>query len=376
MLTHTLPNEVPLASPQPTDLQWWGDASTSFGVRIALGCYWAMWKWVPGFEVGPLKHFNIGWAEAVAVELGLRIAIHLHLLENADPSRQVFLVRSGNSGVVAVTNKGCAWSKETNRTLKHIFLLQAQHCVQLKAVHVPGQTNTSDALSQGDINGFLHGFPSITTQASMIHPSVHTPLQQASIIVRLILVSPPAGPSSGYAAPLVSTSTSLQLAPSPLRPNCRSEEQIFQWRGVNLPPATTIDDPTICLIAAVTTHASLHETSSYGSGLYTFHLFCDIFSVPEMQHLLASFEVLHSFALWAATDPGMLRPGLTDSTLFEPISVSVVHKYLSAIRAWHLTQGWPLPLTDTDHDRINWSLQGLTNAQGLRRHPICPLITL
>lgn len=173
MLIHALPNEVPLASPQPTDLQWWGDASTSFGIGIALDCYWVVWKWVPSFEVSPHKGFDIGWAEAVAVEPGLRIAIHLHLLDSADPARQVFLVQSENSGIVTITKKGHSQSKETNRTLKHIFLLQVlpQHHVWLKAIHVPSHINISDVLSQGDINGFLHSFPSITIQVSLPVPT-------------------------------------------------------------------------------------------------------------------------------------------------------------------------------------------------------------
>lgn len=37
--------------------------------------FWAVWKWAPGFKVGTGREFDIGWAEAVAIELGLRIAI-------------------------------------------------------------------------------------------------------------------------------------------------------------------------------------------------------------------------------------------------------------------------------------------------------------
>jgi hypothetical protein len=70
-LLQILPNKVPLASPHIVDLQWWGDASTSFGIGIVLGHHWAVWSWAPGFMIGPHQCFNIGWAEAVAVELGL-----------------------------------------------------------------------------------------------------------------------------------------------------------------------------------------------------------------------------------------------------------------------------------------------------------------
>ena len=122
--------------------------------------------------------------------------------------------------------------------------------------------------------------------------------------------------------------------------------------------------------------ASLHDTSSYGSGLRKFHIFCDIFTIPESDRLPASFPLLHSFALWATTDPSMLNQELADGIPFEPISVSVVKKYLAAVRAWHIAQGWPPPLADEDHDRINWSLRGLENIQGNRKRPLRPPITI
>jgi hypothetical protein len=179
----------------------------------------------------------------------------------------------------------------------------------------------------------------------------------------------PASQSPTYATP-------LQLNTSPLRPYCRAEERIFLWRGVNTPPSSTISDPTIQLIAALASRASLRDTSSYGSGLRKFHIFCDIFTIPEPDHLPASFPLLHSFALWAATDPSMLDQEVADRIPFEPISVSVVKKYLAAIQAWHIAQGWPPPLSDEDHDRVNWSLRGLKNIQGNRKRPLRPPITI
>ena len=169
-LVRSLPNEIPLASPEPINLQWWGNASTSFGVGIALGSYWAVWKWAPGFIVGPQQTYNIGWVEAVAVELGLRLAIDLDLF--SIPNRQGcnFLVRSDNAGIVAVTNKGQSRNRETNKILKHVYLLQAQHRIRLKTMHVTSCDNISDALSRGAINEFLTGFPSVN-----IHTSISLP---------------------------------------------------------------------------------------------------------------------------------------------------------------------------------------------------------
>jgi hypothetical protein len=96
---------------------------------------------------------------------------------------------------------------------------------------------------------------------------------------------------------LVQPGALLQLNPSPLCPHCRADEWIFLWRGVNVPPATTISHPTIHLIAALASRSSLRDMASYGSGLRKFHIFCDIFTIPESDRLPASFPLLHSFVL-------------------------------------------------------------------------------
>ncbi|KZT17912.1 hypothetical protein NEOLEDRAFT_1027298, partial [Neolentinus lepideus HHB14362 ss-1] len=164
---------------------------------------------------------------------------------------------------------------------------------------------------------------------------------------------------------------------SPLRPNCRAEERLFLWIGINQAPASTIDNPVIRHIADLASRASLRDTAGYGAGLRKFHLFCDIFSIPERERLPASFNLLHSFALWAVTDPDPLDPVFADGTTFEPVSVKAARKYLSAVRAWHLAQGWPPPLSDHDNDRIHWSLRGLANIQHSKRsRPPRPPVTL
>lgn len=137
-----------------------------------------------------------------------------------------------------------------------------------------------------------------------------------------------------------------------------------------------IGNPTIHLIASLASCASLRDSSSYSSSICKFHLFCDIFTIPEAESLPASFELLHFFALWAAADPATLGPKLFPSSQFEPVLVTVVRKYLTAICAWHLAQGWPPPLNEDDHTCINWSLCRLENMQGSCKQPVCLPITI
>ncbi|KAI0681645.1 hypothetical protein C8T65DRAFT_516837, partial [Cerioporus squamosus] len=117
--------------------------------------------------------------------------------------------------------------------------------------------------------------------------------------------------------------------------------------------------------------------ASYGSGVRKFHVFCDAFSIPEVARLPASFELLHSFCLWAVADPTANDTTYAGDVPFEPVSVRTAAKYLDAIRAWHIAQGWPPPLQEADRDRINWSLRGLENLQAHRRmRPPRPPVSL
>ena len=108
-----------------------------------------------------------------------------------------------------------------------------------------------------------------------------------------------------------------------------------------------------------------------------FHIFCDVFSISEQSRIPASFELIHSFALWAATDPEAIGPGISlDIPFDETVSVTTVRKYISGIRAWHIAQGWPEPLSEAEHRRIDWSLRGLQNMFGKRSRPIRPPVTI
>ena len=166
MILNKVPNSVPLRSLPPVDLNWWGDASTSFGIGVTIGSFWSVWTWAPGLKVGPHQHFDIGWAEAVAVELALRLAIQQQLLSSG-----TFLVRSDNMGVVGALNKGRSKSHETNTILKQVYLLQAERGIRLQTIHVPSRDNVVDALSRGDVVGFLRGFPKATTQINVPLPT-------------------------------------------------------------------------------------------------------------------------------------------------------------------------------------------------------------
>jgi hypothetical protein len=259
-----------------------------------------------------------------------------------------------------MVNKGCSYSFETNCVLKHLYTLQANARVLLHATYIASRDNVADALSRGDIDGFLCGFPR-TKSVTLIPPFLQVSVMVASAHVQLV-------PSSQ--GPFASLTPSISPAPSLLCPNCKVTERIFLWYRVNSPPPTTIEAPVILYLSGLASQASLQDVGSYRSGLRKFHTFCNIFSIPKALWLPASFELLHSFVLWATADPSILPSPNFPPVRLEPVSVSVTKKYLSAIRAWHIAQGWPPPLSSQDLERINWSLHGMDRLQQGKR--ICP----
>src|SRR6266498_1761603 len=72
----------------------------------------------------------------------------------------------------------------------------------------------------------------------------------------------------------------------------------------------------IRFLADLASFNSLQDAGNYGSGLRKFHIFCDIFSIPEQKQLPAAYDLLHSFVLWATTDPE-----LVDNSIIEVFTV-------------------------------------------------------
>ena len=128
--------------------------------------------------MGSHQELDIGWAEAVAVKLGLHLALHEGLVSATSHAGQSLLVRSDNQGVVAVINGGRSRSRNTNSVLKHIYKLLSRSQLTLYSVYVLSRANISDALSRGDVAGFLAGFPS-----AVIHSTCPLPLHLADKLI-------------------------------------------------------------------------------------------------------------------------------------------------------------------------------------------------
>jgi hypothetical protein len=130
-----------LSKPPPTSsIDFWVDASSSWGIGIILGNEWDFWKLRPGWDKDGR---NIGWAEIIAIELGLLFAIHRGY------SATHFLIKSDNQGVIHAIKGGKSRSPEQNLVLQRITLLLSHHKLWISSLYVPSLENLADLPSRG-----------------------------------------------------------------------------------------------------------------------------------------------------------------------------------------------------------------------------------
>jgi hypothetical protein len=130
-----------LSKPPPiSPVQFWVDASSSWGIGIVFGGEWDAWKFSTGWDTGGR---NIGWAEIVAIELGLRFAIHKGFSDTH------FLIKSDNQGVIHAIRGGKSRSPTQNAILQHITSLLSQHKLWISSLYVPSLDNLADPPSRG-----------------------------------------------------------------------------------------------------------------------------------------------------------------------------------------------------------------------------------
>jgi len=135
--------------PTPSNIEFWVDASTSWGIGVILKNEWKAWELKPGWNVHP-EH-TIGWAEILAIECGLRWAIHKGF-KNIH-----FILKSDNTGVIDAISNGKSRSEEQNKILRHITILLQVNTIWLTSQYVASKENLADRPSRGLVPpGFYH----------------------------------------------------------------------------------------------------------------------------------------------------------------------------------------------------------------------------
>ena len=128
--------DPPIASP----IEFWVDASSSWGVGVVFDKFWDHWQFYRGWDKGGR---NIGWAEMVAIELGLLFAIH------HGHSDIHFVIKSDNQGVIHAIEGGRSRSHEQNIVLQRITSLLSSHKIWISSHYVPSLDNLADPPSRG-----------------------------------------------------------------------------------------------------------------------------------------------------------------------------------------------------------------------------------
>ena len=126
--------------PSASSIEFWVDASSSWGVGVVFDKYWDHWQLHCGWDKGGR---NIGWAEMVAIELGLLFAIHL------GHSDVHFIFKSDNQGVIHAIEGGRSRSQEHNMVLQQITSLLSSYKIWISSHYVPSLDNLADPPSQG-----------------------------------------------------------------------------------------------------------------------------------------------------------------------------------------------------------------------------------
>jgi hypothetical protein len=133
---------------EPVDVDWVGDASTSYGIGIAVGGFWSKFKYLEGWESNGLHDADpkrkIAWAETVAVRLGL---ILLHHLQTTSGKR--FVVWTDNTTTEGVLRTRKSGDESVNEEWKTIQLILKRFDCDLLPKRVTSGDNRVDDLSRG-----------------------------------------------------------------------------------------------------------------------------------------------------------------------------------------------------------------------------------
>ncbi|KAE8241337.1 hypothetical protein A4X03_0g8171 [Tilletia caries] len=116
------------------------DASTTWGVGVTCDDRWAAWMLLSGWDADGR---GIGWAEAAALELGVRQAVAM------GASDCVLRIFSDNKGVIGAFRKGRSRGRSANSIMRSLIAFAMQHHLDVRVTYVATDVNPADAPSRG-----------------------------------------------------------------------------------------------------------------------------------------------------------------------------------------------------------------------------------
>lgn len=130
----------------PIDPGIWVDASSEWGIGLVFGTSWDAWRLREGWRSDGRE---IGWAEAVALEMAL-LAMRASGIHDAD-----VIVRGDNTGVIGAQKRGRGRNVHVNAVLRRLDQVCRELNVVLHPFYVESAANLADPYSRGQFDGSL-----------------------------------------------------------------------------------------------------------------------------------------------------------------------------------------------------------------------------
>lgn len=137
-----------IASSEPKEIGWVGDASTSFGIAVLIGERWSQFRLKDGWETAKGAKRGIAWLETVAIRMGLLMLDQLEIRPG-----QNLKVWTDNTTSESVLKKRKSRDRSVNEEWKVIQRLLIHMQLDLFPVRVTSEENRADALSRGIVLG-------------------------------------------------------------------------------------------------------------------------------------------------------------------------------------------------------------------------------
>jgi hypothetical protein len=144
-LTFPVPRRV-IPKPEVLNVNWVGDASTSYGIGIIIGRYWARFRLRSGWtRCDPSEGTRgIAWAETAATRLGFIMLMSIYKVQG-----KRFLMLTDNTVTEGAIKNGKSRDRLVNREWSKLqdLLLSNHSCIEAR--RVTSEDNAADKLSRG-----------------------------------------------------------------------------------------------------------------------------------------------------------------------------------------------------------------------------------
>jgi hypothetical protein len=133
-----------IQSPEPMEIEWVGDASTSFGIGVLVGHRWGQFKMKETWRDGTPPR-GIAWLETVAIRLGVLMLVELKVIEKGSN----YIVWTDNTVTESTLVSKKSRDAFVNEEWKVIQALLIENQVDITPKRVTSKENRADALSRG-----------------------------------------------------------------------------------------------------------------------------------------------------------------------------------------------------------------------------------